>query len=208
MQTCWNLYRFDYVRYLEMRPHLRPACLPDEFLAFLPGPEGEALAVAVDEERLALEAARNAVVQWLCCGADPLPIDMGFPRFLTLMARRRGGYEAGELLSELVSGGRGTESWLHDPGGITGFLTPEETQVLYVATCILLGKGGKSGRTSTRQRKNSPRTRPRNGLIGMFARFLRNIFLSTPRHEDLLFLLEAYLKSAVVNGQGLAVSRI
>lgn len=204
MRTCWNLYRFDYARYLEMRPHLRPACLPEEFLAFLPGPEGEALAVAVDEERLALEAARNAVVQWLCCVADPLPIDSGFPRFLALMARHRGGEEAGELLSDLVSGGRGTEEWLHDPGGMMGLLTPEETQVLYVACGVLLGKSG----TSAARRRTSRRGPPRGGLLNVCARFLRNIFLSTPRHEDLLFLLEAYLKSAVVNGQGLAVSRI
>ena len=82
MQARWNVYCFDYARYLELRPRLRSAATADAFAVLAEGPEGEAIAQAVLEQTLTPEEARNALVIALCCVGDPLPLDATFPRFL------------------------------------------------------------------------------------------------------------------------------
>ena len=207
MQARWNVYCFDYARYLELRPRLRAAATADAFASlfasFSEEPEGEAIAQAVLDQTLTLEEARNALALALCCVGDPLPLDATFPRFLAALARRNGAEDAAEALGALVSGGKPVDAWLASPDGIVGWLIPDETQALYSGLAPLLGKRGRSmarvGRTSRRRVR-------RGGLVGTLVSFVRHLFNSGPQPDDLLRLLGYLLADAQAGGYGLAVT--
>ena len=203
MQARWNVYCFDYARYLELRPRLRAAATADAFAALSEGPEGEAIAQAVLEQTLAPEEARNALVLALCCAGDPLPLDATFPRFLAALARRNGAEDAAETLGALVSGGKPVEAWLNAPDGIFGWITPEETQALYRSYSPLIGR---RGRSMARVGRASARRVRRGGLVGVVVSFIRHLFNSGPQPDDLLRLLGHLLADAYAQNYGLAVT--
>ena len=203
MQARWNVYCFDYARYLELRPRLRSAATADAFAALAEGPEGDAIAQAVLEQTLTLEEARNALVTALCCVGDPLPLDATFPRFLAALARRNGAEDAAEALGALVSGGKPVEAWLTAPDGIIGCLTPDETATLYRSYVPLTSRRGRSmarvGRTGGRRVR-------RGGLVGALVSFVRHLFNSGPQPDDVLRLLGQLLEDAHKQNYGLAVT--
>ena len=203
MQARWNVYCFDYARYLELRPRLRSALTADAFLALAEGPEGEAIAQAVLEETLTPEEARNALVTALCCVGDPLPLDATFPRFLAALARRNGAEDAAEALGALVSGGKPVEAWLNAPDGVLGWLTPDETRALYHSYAPLTGR---RGRSMARVGRASRRRVRRGGLVGAVTSFVRHLFNSGPQPDDLLRLLGYLIEEANKQNYGLAVT--
>jgi hypothetical protein len=203
MQARWNVYCFDYARYLELRPRLRSAVAADAFASLLEGPEGKAIEQAVSEQTLTPEEARNALVTALCCVGDPLPLDAKFPRFLAALARRNGAEDAAEALGALVSGGKPVEAWLNAPDGIIGWLTPDETQALYRSYSPLTGR---RVRSMARVGRASGRRIRRGGLVGVIVSFVRHLFNSGPQPDDLLRLLGHLLKDAQEQGYGLAVT--
>ena len=54
MEVRWRFYRFDYARYLELRPALRSATTPDAFAALADSPETQAIADALLENAIGL----------------------------------------------------------------------------------------------------------------------------------------------------------
>ncbi len=203
MQVSWNFYRFDYARFLMLRPLLRAATLPEAFAAFGEGAEIEAIAEAVAEQSLTLEAARNALAFALCCEGDALPVDASFPRFVAAVSRRRGMEDVGEMLGGLISGGKPVEAWMAADDGIAGMLTPDETTRLYAACRPLLTGRGRS--LSQVGGKRGRRTR-RGGLVGACIHFVRHLLNLGPLPDDLLLLLGTLLKAAQANEQGIAVT--
>lgn len=203
MQVSWNFYRFDYARFLMLRPLLRAASMPEAFAAFGEGAEVEVIAEAVAEQSLTLEEARNALILVLCCEGDPLPVDASFPRFVAALSRRRGAEDAAEMLGGLVSGGKHVEAWMAAEDGITGLLTPDETMQLYAACQPLLSRRGRSlSQVGGRQGR---RTR-RGGLVGACINFARHLFNLGPLPDDLLLLLGMLLKESQANEQGIAIT--
>ena len=203
MQVAWNFYRFDYARFLAMRPLLRAATTPEAFAAFGRGAEIEAIADAVAEQSLTLEEARNALVLCLCCEGDALPADASFPRFVAALARRKGAEDAAETLGALISGGKPVEAWMAADDGIVGLLTPAETLQLYAVYLPLLSRKGRS--LSQVGRKPGRRTR-RGGLVGACISFTRHLLNLGPLPDDMLALLGSLLKEAQANKQGITVT--
>lgn len=206
MQANWQFYRFDYAKYQLLRPLLRAATMPEAFAALAEGPQGDAIAEAVAEGTLTLECARNVLVSTLCCLDDPLPVDASFPRFLAALGRRRGAEDAAEMLGALISGGRPVEVWLRDPQGLIGWLTPEETEALYISYTSLLGANGRNRRSIGSIGRGRARVR-RGGLIGVLVCFVRNLFDAGLPPDDLMLLLGRQLQEAKAHNQGLAVCR-
>jgi hypothetical protein len=195
MEVRWRFYRFDYRRYLELRPALRAATTPEAFAALADSPETQAIVDALLEDAISLAEARQAFVQAACCPGDPLPLDSGFPRFVGALARRRGAEEAAELLTEMAAGGKNLEAWLLPAAGLIGFLTPEETARLYRSYAVLSRRGlgmGQAGRAR------------RGGLLGGVTGFLRSLFDRGPQMQEMLPLLGSLIEEAVENGEGLA----
>ena len=210
MQPRWNFYVFDYALFLRVRPLLRAAVTPDAFraLADLPelAPENlphlEAIAQGLSEGALSLEQARNAFGLAVCCVGDALPVEATFPRFVAALARRGGAEDAAHALGDLVSGGRPVEAWMRDPGGLVGWLTPQETAILYRDCKPLLDK---RGRSMARVGRGGKRVR-RGGLLGGMVRFARHLFNSGPLPDDVLPLLGRMLAEAQSESYGLAVT--
>ncbi|HZO91374.1 MAG TPA: hypothetical protein VFB38_23830 [Chthonomonadaceae bacterium] len=199
MAVCWYFYRFDYARYLALRPALRSATQPAAFAAIAEGAETEAIVTSLEEGTLTLSEARNAFVQAVCCLGDPLILERGLPRFVAALRRRRGAEDAAELLGELLTGGKNMETWLLPASGLIGFLTPEETQMLrnYYATVPRRG----SLRWGTARRRGVRR----GGLVGACVGFVARLFDRGPQLEEMLPLLGDLIEEAANASEGLAV---
>lgn len=200
MGGCWYFYRFDYARYTEMRPTLRAATSPTTFATLAVGAETQAIVDALMEGEMSLLSARQAFVQAVCCLGEPLLFDRGLPRFVAVLARRRGAEDAAELLGEMLAGGKNLEPWLMPPAGLLGFLKPEETLELQRSYATLSRKG-RLGVAKGAQ----PRRRRRGGLIGRLLGFGRRLFNSDPEADEMLLPLAELIAEAVTNGEGIAV---
>src|SRR5436853_6049754 len=80
--ATWNLYRFDYLRYVDVRPRLRSAKEPAAFASLADQPETDAIVEALIEGDIDPTSARQAFLITLCCIAEPLPCPKEFPRVL------------------------------------------------------------------------------------------------------------------------------
>src|SRR5437879_4486361 len=127
MSACWYFYRFDYARYLALRPTLRAAVSPASFECLADDRETETIVEAVENREMSLLEAKQAIVQELCCRGEPIPFQKGFPCFVAALGRNYEVEEGTELLAQILAGGKNLEAWLLPAGGLNGFLTPEET---------------------------------------------------------------------------------
>lgn len=200
MEVCWLFYRFDYDRYLAMRPALRSATTPPAFAVLAIGPETEAIVDALVDGKATLLEAREAFVRSLCCLGDPLPFDKGFPRILAALGRYPGAVEAAELLGEMVAGGKNMEPWFYPAPGLVGLLTPEETAALHHSFARVAGQGHLIAGKRKRRRKR------RGGLIGACAGFLRLLLDLDPEPDEMVDLLGELIDDAARRGQGIAVA--
>lgn len=191
------LCRFDYARYVELRPKLRVAVLPAHFEAFCTTPELQESLLALEEELIAPELLRQEIVRAECCRDEPLQLDTAFPRFVRELAQRSKTSDAAILLSELLAGQRHLESWLCAEGGMLGILMPDDVISLEVNLLALVHRGYMGSRTGRKRR--------RGGLMGRVGSFLRGLFALSPSEEELLFLLDDLLHNATHNGEGLVL---
>ena len=196
MGTCWNVYRFDYARYLRLRPLLRSATTAAAFDALTDGADTEEVVAALANGEIAPSEARQAFLEALCCAGEPLPLDRGFPRLVMALGRRREGEEASELLSELLAGGKNLESWLLPPSGLVGFLTPQETTELALSFERLARRG-----SVPRLLTGSAR---RRGLMFHTQRLFRLLLDRDSQGDEMLSPLMELLAEAAENDEGLA----
>jgi len=199
MSASWKLYRFDYSRYLELRPELRIAHEPDAFMALNENPLTETIIDALNAEEIEPESARNAFVQTLCCLGEPLPLDPGLLRIVARLAHTRGTEDLGEQLEALLGGGVNIEPWMIPaatlPIALLGFLTPEQTQAMHRDYGDVFRTGGKS-----RKRRR------RGGLVGKVGAFLRQLLVLELRPEESLGLLGELIADAAERKHGIAVT--
>lgn len=194
MSVSWQFYRFDYSRYLELRPLLRAAELPEEFLPLSENAVTEALIEALNYGEIDAVSARNAFVQTLCCLGQPLPLDPGLLKIVSQLAHTRGTEDLGEQLEALLGGGLNLEPWLTPASVLLGFLTPEQTQLLHVTYNPVFRTGGK-GR----------KRRRRGGLVGKVGAFLRQLLALELKPEESLALLGGLIADASEQNEGIAV---
>ncbi len=195
MDVCWKLFRFDYARYLELRPGLRSANAPEAFAALAENEAEDAIAPALDAGEITLEIARGLIVQSQCCLGEPLPFTRGLPGVVGWLASRPATEDAAELLGALMTGGKNLEPWLTSASGLAGFLTPDETarfSAMLQAAPARRKRGGRRLRTG--------------GLVGACAGFVRRLFDLTPLPSEMLALLAQMAQTAAVNGEGLALA--
>ena len=197
MNANWNVYRFDYARYLELRPVLSAAETLEAFAAIEEGSRMEAVVDALAGGELTPVDARHAALEVLCCLGDPLALDRSFVRLISAIGRREAAEPAAEAIGKWLAGGKNIEPWLIPSRGFLGLLTPEETQTLYLDYRAVLKRGGRAsgGRRRTR----------RGGLMGGLRSFLRSLFDRSPQPEDVLRLFGDLLARAARQGEGLAL---
>jgi hypothetical protein len=200
MTACWYFHRFDYERYLALRPTLRAAVVPAAFEPLADTLETRTIVEALENSEISLLAAKQAFVQELCCRGEAIPFHKGFPSFVAALGRSQEIEEGTELLSRMLAGGKNLEAWLQPAAGLNGFLTPEETVTLQ-KSCALLLRGG---RLHVPGRKRRKRIR-RGGLLGLLRGFLRRLFDREPPPEEILALLGELVEEAVRRGEGIAV---
>src|ERR1041385_7903025 len=104
MTACWYFHRFDYTRYLALRPKLRAAVAPAAFESLADSLEIETIVEALENRELSLLEAKQACVQELCCRGEPIPFQKGFPSFIASLSRSREVEEGTELLSQMLAG--------------------------------------------------------------------------------------------------------
>jgi hypothetical protein len=198
MGVSWYFYRFDYERYVEVRPALRSATRPGAFSAISETPEMQTIVESLSDGLITPSQARHGFVESLCCLGDPLPFDRGFPRFIAAMARRSSAADAAELLGSMVAGGKNMEAWLLPASGLVGFLTPPETVRLQEAYASLRRRGRLgSGRHGKRLRHG--------GLVGAIVGFGRSLLDRGPQPDEMLRQLGDLIDEAVEDGDGIAV---
>ena len=202
MSASWKFYRFDYDRYLALRPELRAAEEPDEFSAWSENELTKAIVQALegaDDPAIEPETARNAFVQILCCLGEPLPLDPGLLRIVARLAHTRGTEDLGEQLEALLGGGVNLEAWMVPittlPIALLGFLTPEQTRTLHATY-------GDVFRTGVKGRKK----RRRGGLVGKAGAFLRQLLVLELKPEESLGLLGELVATAAERNEGIAVT--
>ena len=198
MSDSWKCYRFDYSRYLELRPGLRAAHETEAFAALSENDITEAVVDAVRFGEIGPEHARNVFVQTMCCLGDPLPLDPGLLRIVARLAHTRGTEDLGEQLEALLGGGMNLELWSVPRSGVQvpllGFLTPEQTQALCRDYQEVFRTGGKS-----RKRRR------RGGLVGKVGAFVRQLLVLELKPEESLALLGEMMAAAVERNEGIAV---
>jgi len=198
MTAVWNLYRFDYIRFVEIRPYLRTAAEPADFAALSQGAETDAIVEAVIEGDLNAISARHAFLLACCCVGQPLPCPRRFPRILKQL-RQDIHTEAGtDLLSDAMAGRRNLETWLQPRGEVLGLLTPAETSDVLAAYLM-----AESAHRLSRARGG--RRLRRGGLLNAFATFFRRLFDRGLAADEVFRLLGDLLETAVANGEGIAV---
>jgi hypothetical protein len=221
MDVAWYCYRFDYDRFLRLRPMLRAAATPAALAALTQGFETdfrlqargdangdamnvdtmvEAIVDSLDEGDATLSEARAALVCHLCCRGEPLPFDNGLPRAIAGLQRASGMEEAGELLSAMLTGGRNMEPWMIPSAGLAGFLTPQEASALYVSLV--------AWRAQAYSRRHTRAGRPVGGLFAAGARLMRHLLNLGPLPEETLRLVGQLLHEAASQQEGIAAVAI
>ena len=196
MREAGRFYRFDYGRYLALRPALRSATTAEALAAIADDAETQAIAEAAQREEITLDEARHGWILATCCIGEGLPFDGAFARFVSVLGRKRGAEDAAETLCELAAGGKNMEGWLLPSYGLMGLLTPQETSALALAYAPL----AKAGRLRT----GKIRTARRGGLFGFVKTFFRRLFDSSPQMEEMVPLVAELLDEAARNGEGIA----
>src|ERR1051326_8275118 len=112
MKVRWSLYRFDYGRYVQMRPVLRGADYPQQFQTLSLVKETDFLLEELRMQRIDLADARAGFVFTLCCKGEPLNVDRNFARCVATLPAYEEREEGRELLSSLLAGGRNMEPWM------------------------------------------------------------------------------------------------
>jgi len=198
MAKVWNLYRFDFARFLLLRPELRIANQASEFALLGDSPDIEAIVVALVDGEIDAVAARHSVLIALCCVGEPVSCPLRFTRTLQMMRRNVRAEIGIEMLSDAIAGQRNIEPWLRPDGKLVGYLTPDETvKVLEALNISELVRGFNPGR-------RSPRVR-RGGLVGGVRTFFRRLFDRGPANDEVSRLLGEMLEEAVSNREGIAV---
>ncbi|HLJ57587.1 MAG TPA: hypothetical protein VKT77_21300 [Chthonomonadaceae bacterium] len=195
MDAYWNLYRFDYSRFVMLLPSVRSALDPTAFASLSDSQETDAIVEALVEGDIEVVPARHDLVISLCCIGEPLPCPRQFLKILQKM-RSNPRSEAGmDILADAFAAGRNLEAALRPPGRLAGLLTPAETADVYAS----YWKGGARGLPQRR-----PRIR-RGGLVGAIGGFFRRLFDRGLAEDELRRLLGDLLEEAVENGEGMAV---
>ncbi len=198
MTDSWRFYRFDYARYLALRPALRSATTPAAFAALSDSLETDRITDAVQNDEITAQEARHGWLIAACCVGTPLEIGSGLARIVANLGRRRGAEDAAETLAELAAGGKNLEAWLLPSFGLVGFLTPEETQKLAADYAL----AAKSFRPRSVKKKRRVR---RGGLLGFLRNFLRRLFASGLQTDELASVLGELLEEAAQDHAGIAV---
>jgi hypothetical protein len=200
MVDGWNFYRFDFAKYVAVRPVLRVATTASVLAGLVEDAETQAIVDALSDGEIPPLEARQAFVKAACCVGEPLFVDRGFPRLLAGLTRHRDGAEVAELLGELLAGKKNLEPWLMPPAGLTGFLNPQETRQMvgYLSRYVAAGgfREGRAGRGG-----GGP-------LWTASFRFVLRLFDRAPQSHDLLLLLEDFFEEAVRRKEGVAVVAI
>lgn len=197
MAVCWQLYRFDYSVFVQLRPALRTAATPAAFAALADSEETEAIVEAMLEDEIDVAEARQAFLLATCCGGEAISFHNSFPRLITSLRRERKAEAGLELLSEALAGGKNMESWLQPPIALIGFLTPRETLTLYEAYNLLTGSARQPGQGRRRIR--------RGGLLKAILAFFSRLFDREPPPEEVFRLLGDMLEEAIQRDEGIAV---
>ena len=198
MSVAWNLYRFDYSRYVQIRPYLRSAKEPAEFAALSEGPETDAIVEALIEGELDVIGARHEFLIASCCVGEPLPCTKRMPAILRKLRQDVRTEEGIEMLADAFVAGRNLETWLLPYSELLGFLTPPETQAVFNSYRL----------AETRynpERQNSNKSPRRGGLLPSVAAFARLLFDRGLATDELYRLLGEFLEEAAEHRQGLAV---
>lgn len=198
MAVMWNLYRFDYVRYVALRRYLRTAADAAEFAGLAEGPETEAIVEALVEGEIDVLGARQAFVVAQCCIGEPLPCPQRFPRIVKRLRRDVRAELGAEILIEAVLGSRDVESWLGRSGKLTGFLNPDETAAVldayrFVGKRLRAEKAGNTAGMLIRH------------LFHNAVTFVRRLFDRGLAADEVYRLLGELLEAAVAEGHGIAV---
>ncbi len=194
MPANWNVYRFDYARYMALRPLLSVAESVDAFADVEADARMEVILDALAGGELTPLEARHATLEALCCLGTPLPLDRSFARLISAAGRREAAEPAAEAIGKLLAGGKNLEPWLLPSSGFAGLLTPEETLALHRDFAAVLKRGGAGGR----------RTRS-GGLLGGLRSFFRYLLDRNPRPEDVLRLFGELVALAAKRGEGVAL---
>jgi hypothetical protein len=199
MSSSWKFYRFDYSRYVALRPELRAAAQPDDFRAWSENPRTDMIVDALNSEEIDTGAACNAFVEILCCVGEPLQLDPGLLRIVARLAHARGTEDLGEQLEALLGGNVNLEPWLIPtlvPMSLLGFLTPQQTRTLHETYGDVFRTGGK-GRSKRR----------RGGLVGKVGEFWRQLLALELKPEESLSLLGELIADASERKEGVAVTK-
>jgi hypothetical protein len=198
MAVVWNLYRFDYSRYVQVRPHLRKAQDPAAFAALAEGPEADAIVEALIEGDVDVIAARHAFLIAYCCVGEPLPCTRRFPRILKRLRQDVRTEVGTEMLADALAAGKNLESWLLPDAELVGFLTPAEAKVVLDAYRMA------ETRYKLARQPRSSRVR-RGGLLQVFSTFFRRLFDRGLAADEMYRLLGELLEDAAIYNQGIAV---
>jgi hypothetical protein len=197
LPQLYLLYAIDSVRYNALRLVLCDANTPDDFAPHCETDELDSALMAWEEGRLPVESLRQEIVRAECCVGDPLILDQSFPRFVRELALRPHSTESALTLSELIAGNRHLEPWLRTERGFTGILTPEEAAILSASLFPLVSRGHLGSRKGRKRR--------RGGLLGVLQAFGRGILAASPSDDEVLVLLDDFLRDVTRKGEGLAV---
>ena len=127
MATIWQLYRFDYEEYLQLKPVLSRANSTEDLLEIAETQNLIAIANALEDNEIEIEEARQAFVLARCCLGEATIFDRSFLRLITKLRRDLDTEDVADLLGEALAGGKNFEWWLGSPGELLSFLTPNET---------------------------------------------------------------------------------
>ncbi len=198
MDVAWNLYRFDYARYVQIRPLLRTAVEAPAFAAVSDCPETDAIVEALIDGEVVPTEARQAFVISLCCVGDALPCPRSFPLILKQIRRDIRSEAGAEMLTDAIAGGRNLDTWLRPSAKFAGFLTPDETSTVWGLYKLA------ELRVRAPYERSRGRTR-RGGLINNAASFVRRLFDLGLGADEVYRLLGELLEDAVYHSQGVAV---
>lgn len=133
MQVRWRVYRFNYNKYIEIRPTLRAAPQAADLESLSESPELDSLVVRIaDGKTSPANAIQTFVISLCCCGA-PVYLDRRFVRTVKSLSNSQSTRQIGETLHSIVRGSANIEPWLASAAGgpLQGFLTTEQTAELH-----------------------------------------------------------------------------
>ena len=195
MASTWLITRFDYRRYVSIRPLVRPARDAAAFHKAAFDSSTEAIARSVEEGALSPADARAAFVQSACCVGQPLTFDGGLPRLVIELGRMDGGDQASEILESVVAGAHNLENWLGAGSGLLGFLKPDEVRLLNDAFALCPSVSNAAFRTG-------------GGVLSHLLGFTRRMVDKRPEWHEMLVPLSEFITDAVQREDGIAVLEV